>query len=105
MTAGALFAVATVTGVSVLWAMTTVGAQSRVMGLHVPFIHKNARTWEAGQQAGRWVIFPTAAVALVFAVLAMSGLTELAAIGWSVWLLGLLAGGVIASIAAQRATS
>lgn len=105
MTAGALVAVAIVTGASMVWAMTSVGAQSRVIGLHVPFIHKSARTWKAGHQAGQWVIFPTTAVALIFAGLAIRGTQEMAAIGWIIWLLGLLAGGVAASIAARRAIS
>ena len=96
---------AIVTGASMVWAMTSVGARSRVIGLHVPFIHESARTWKAGHQAGRWVIFPTAAVALVFAGLAIRGTQEMVAIGWSVWLWGLLAGGVVASIAARHAIS
>ena len=71
-----------------VWAMTSVGARSRVIGLHVPFIYESARTWKAGHQAGRWVIFPTAAMALVFAGLAIRGTQEMVAIGWSVWLWG-----------------
>jgi hypothetical protein len=61
MTAGTLVALALVTGASMVWAMTNVGAQSRVIGLHVRFIDKGARTWKAGHQAARWVILPTIA--------------------------------------------
>jgi predicted nicotinamide N-methyase len=105
MTAEALLAVTIVTAASMLWAMTNAGAESRLIGLHVPFIHKNARSWKAGHRTARWVIFPTTAVALVLAVLSPGGAIQLVAIGWSIWLMGLLAGGLVASIVARRAAS
>lgn len=79
------------------------GAESRVVGFHVPFIHKSRATWIAGHRAARWAVLPFACCSAVLAVLALDDANAaLVPIGWAVWLGGILAGGVVAAIAAHR---
>lgn len=87
-----------------LVAAAGVGADSRVVGYHVPFVHQTRAAWIAGHRAARWVVLPAAAWSAVLAVVALDDANaRLVPLGWAVWLGGLLGGGLVAAIAAHAA--
>jgi hypothetical protein len=99
---GLLLVAASVTlGLVVLVAASGAGSHARTIGLHVPGIHRDQRTWVRAHRLARWMVVPCCAVAsmLGFAAIVSSGL---AGLGWAIWLVGLIGGGLTATIASTK---
>lgn len=80
--------------VLVLCGSLGIGASSRTIGIHVPYIHRSREAWISGHRAAAFVIIPAGVGAIVF--------SSSAGLGWSVLVGGLLLGGAAATIAARR---
>ncbi len=103
MTAWALLALSVLLPVVTMLAAAGIGAESRVVGFHVPFVHGSRAAWIAGHRAARWAVLPFALCSAVLAVVAFDDANAaLVPVGWAIWLGGLLVGGVVAAVAARR---
>ncbi|QEA28546.1 hypothetical protein FGL91_08260 [Microbacterium sp. CBA3102] len=81
----------------VISAAAGLGASSRVLGLHVPYISHSAGTWIGGHRAALWIVVPCNVAALV---LARSD--PLLVAGWLAWGCGIVGGGLAAMFRARR---
>lgn len=99
---GLLLIVASVTlGLVVLVAASGAGSHARAIGLHVPGIHRDQRTWVRAHRLARWVVVPCCAVASMLGITALAG-SGLAGLGWTIWLIGLIGGGLTATVASTK---
>lgn len=99
---GFLLIVASVTlGLVVLVAASGTGSHARTIGLHVPGIRRDQRTWVRAHRLARWVVVPCCAVAGLLGFAAMAG-SGLAGLGWAIWLVGLIGGGLTATVSSTK---
>lgn len=75
------------------------GASSRVIGIHMPYVARNQTTWIQGHRAALWIVIPSCMTALVFALPPNDPLLRL---GWLVWGVGIVGGGLAAMFKARR---
>lgn len=66
------------------------GASSRVIGIHMPYVARNQTTWIQGHRAALWIVIPSCVTALVLGL------------GWLVWGVGIVGGGLAAMFKARR---
>ena len=99
---GLLLVVASVAlGLVVLVAVSGAGSRARTIGFHVPGIHRDSRTWGHAHRLARWVVVPCCATASMLGFAAIVG-SGLAGLGWTIWLVGLVGGGLTATIASMK---
>lgn len=83
----------------VLAAACGLGASSRVIGIHMPDVARDQSTWIHGHRASLWIVIPSCVTALV---LALTPNGSLLGVGWLVWGVGIVGGGLAAMFKAQR---
>lgn len=97
-----LIAVSVVLAVIVLAAAAGIGSGARTIGIHVPGIHRDRKSWVRAHRAARWVIVPACALSCILGFLALGAGSTVAGIGWGVWLSGLIVGAVVALATLRR---
>lgn len=88
-------------GLVVLVAASGAGSRARTIGLHVPGIHRDQRTWVRAHRRARWIVVPSCAVASMLGFAAIAG-SNLANLGWVIWLIGLIGGALTATVASTK---
>lgn len=96
-----LVVISVVLGLVVLVAASGAGSHARTIGFHVPGIHRGQRTWVRAHRLARWVVVPCCAVASMLGFAATAG-SALVGLGWASWLIGLIGGGLTATIASTK---
>lgn len=97
-----LIAVSVVLAVIVLAVASGVGSGTRTIGIHVPGIHRDRKSWVRAHRAARWAIVPACALSCLLGLLALGAGSIVAGIGWGVWLCGLIVGAVVAFATSRR---
>jgi hypothetical protein len=85
-----------------------IGARSRIIGLHLPFVVRNEATWIAGHRAALITILPTSSVATVLNIISLAtphGNSGTAQLAWILWITGLVLGASAAVVNARRVAS
>lgn len=65
----------------------------------MPYVARNQTTWIHGHRAALWIVIPSCVTALV---LALTPGDSLLGLGWLVWGVGTIGGGLAAMLRAQR---
>jgi hypothetical protein len=85
-----------------------IGARSRIIGLHLPFVGRNEATWIAGHRAALITILPTSSVATVLNIVSLAtpgGNGGTAQLAWILWSAGLVLGAFAAIVNARHVAS
>ena len=83
----------------VLAAACGLGASSRVIGIQLPYVARDQSTWVHGHRASLWIVTPSCVTALVLALMPNDSLLG---VGWLVWGVGIVGGGLAAMFKARR---
>jgi hypothetical protein len=105
LSGGFLVTLSIVLIVVVVVAAHGIGAVSRTVGLHVPFIHQSQNTWIRGHRAALYTIAPACCFSTICGISDIATANHfLLGVGWIIWGAGFVGGALLATAAAYSAS-